>query len=169
MGLDGGRSIGMPKSSSERSSKSEFPDSEFVFGGGLNLTVVLTWEREAERGMGIWGEMVIWGVERGIGGSREGDLGGDGDLGGGDCDVEGHGEGDLGSKDLCLFSQARRAVGESGGGIGIAGEPTRCGEGDLGGGDLCLFCQARRILGESGGGIGTAGEPTRCSVSMFFS
>ena len=33
MGLDGGRSIGMPKSSSERSSKSEFSDSEFVFGG----------------------------------------------------------------------------------------------------------------------------------------
>ena len=74
MGLDGGQSIGMPKSSSERSSKSEFSDSEFVLGG-LNLMVVLTWEREAERGMGsggdsnlgvergIWGEMGIWVVE----------------------------------------------------------------------------------------------------------
>ena len=58
MGLDGGRSIGMPKSSSERSSKSEFSDSEFVLGG-LNLMVVLTWEMGVERGMGIWGEMVI--------------------------------------------------------------------------------------------------------------
>ena len=60
--------------------------------------MVLTWEREAERGTGIWGETVIWG-------GGEGDLGGDGDLGGGDCDVEGHGEGDLGGGDLCLFSQ----------------------------------------------------------------
>ena len=76
MGLDGGQSIGMPKSSSERSSKSEFSDSEFVFGAGLNLTVVLTWEMGTERGTGIWGEMVIWGVERGIcGGGGEGDLG----------------------------------------------------------------------------------------------
>ena len=54
MGLDGGRSIGMPKSSSERYSKSEFSDSEFVFGG-LNLMVVLTWEMGVERGTGIWG------------------------------------------------------------------------------------------------------------------
>ena len=54
MGLDGGQSIGMPKSSSERSSKLEFLGSEFVFGGGgLNLTVVLTWEMGVERGMGI--------------------------------------------------------------------------------------------------------------------
>ena len=97
---------------------------------------------------GIWGEMGIWVVE---------------------TDVEGHGEGDLGGGDLCLFSQARRVVGESGGGIGIAGEPAHCGEGDLGGGNLCLFCQARRVLGESGGGIGIAGEPARCSVYVFFS
>ena len=62
-----------------------------------------------------------------------GGEGGDGDLGGGDCDVEGHGEGDLGGgRDLCLFHQERRVLGESGGGIGIAGEPRHCGEGDLG-------------------------------------
>ena len=61
----------MPKSSSERSSNSEFSDSEFVFGGGLNLMVVLTWEMGVERGMGIWGEMVIWGVERGVWGVVE--------------------------------------------------------------------------------------------------
>ena len=56
-----------------------------------------------------------------LGGGGEGDLGGDGDLVGGDCDVEGHGEGDLGGGDLCLFCQARRVLGESGWGIGIAG------------------------------------------------
>ena len=55
MDLDGARSLGMPKSSSERSSKSEFSDSEFVFCGGLKLMVVLTWEMGVERGMGIGG------------------------------------------------------------------------------------------------------------------
>ena len=90
-------------------------------------------------------------------------------MGGGDCDVEGRGEGNLGGGDVCLFCQAMRVLGESGGGIGIAGEPRCCGEGDLGGGDVCLFCQARRVLGESGGGIGIAGEPACCTVSMFFS
>ena len=70
----------MPKSSSERSSKSEFSDSEFVFGGGLNLMVVLTWEMGVERGMGILGGDSNLGVERGSGGGGEGDLGGDGDL-----------------------------------------------------------------------------------------
>ena len=59
-------------------------------------------------------------------------------------------------------------LGESGWGIGIAGEPGHCGEGDLGGGDLCLFRQARRVLGESGGGIGITGEPAHCSVSRVF-
>ena len=73
-------------------------------------------------------------------------------------------DGDVGGGDLCLFHQARRVLGESGQGIGIAGEPRHCGEGDLGGGDLCLFC-----LGESGGGIGITGEPACCSVSVFFS
>ena len=88
---------------------------------------------------------------------------------GGDCDVEGRGEGDLGDGDLCLFCQARRALGESGWGIGIAGEHGCCGEGNLGGGDLCLFRKARTVLGESGGGIGITGEAAHCSVSVFFS
>ena len=69
---------------------------------------------------------MIWGVERGIWGWGRGRSGGDGDLGGGDCDVEGCEEEDLGGGDLCLFCQARRVLGESGGGIGIAGEPARC-------------------------------------------
>ena len=60
-------------------------------------------------------------------------------------------------------------MGESGGGIGIAGEPTHCGEGDLGGGDLCLFRQARGVVGESGGGIGIAGEPACYNVCPCFS
>ena len=113
MGLDGGRSIGMPKSSSERSSKSEFSDSEFVFGK-------VKFNDGTDMGDG--------GGERDgdLRGGGEGGLGGDGDLGGGDCDVEGSGEGDLGGGDLCLFCQARRVVGESGGGIGIAGEPAHC-------------------------------------------
>ena len=83
MGLDRGRSIGMPKSSSERSSKSEFSDSEFVFGGvkfnggidkgdaggerdgdlggGSNVRVERGVWGVVERG--IWGEMGIWFVE----------------------------------------------------------------------------------------------------------
>ena len=51
--------------------------------------VVLTWEMGVEGGMGIWGETVIWGVERGSGGGGKGEMGGDGDLVGGHCDVEG--------------------------------------------------------------------------------
>ena len=66
------------------------------------------------------------GGEGGVGSGGEGDLGVDWDLVGGDCDVEGCGEGDLGGGDVCLFRQARRVVGESGGGIGITGEPARC-------------------------------------------
>ena len=79
--------------------------------------VVLTWEMGVERGTGIWG------VERGRWGWWRGGLGGDGDLGGGDCDVEGCGEGDLGDGDLWLFHQVRRVVEESGGGIGMQGNP----------------------------------------------
>ena len=61
MGLDGGRSIGMPKSSSERSSKSEFSDSEFVFGEGVKFN---------------------GGIDMGEGGGeRDGDLGGDSNMG----------------------------------------------------------------------------------------
>ena len=49
-------------------------------------------------------ETVIWGGREGaLGGGGEGDLGEDGDLVGGDCDVEGHREGNLGGGDLCLF------------------------------------------------------------------
>ena len=52
----------MPKSSSERSSKSEFSDSEFVFGGGVKFN---------------------GGIDMGDGGGeRDGDLVGDGNLGG---------------------------------------------------------------------------------------
>ena len=169
MGLDGGRSIGMPKSSSEGSSKSEFSDSEFLFGGvkfngGIDMGY-RDGERDGDLGgdsnlgggegslgvveSGIWGEMGIWLVETVMWRVVERGMWGGGDL--------------------CLFCQAWRVVGESGGGIGIAGEPRGCGEGDVGGGDLCLFCQARRVVGESGGGIGITGEPARCSVSVFFS
>ena len=68
-----------------------------------------------------------WGGERvgDLGGGGEGEMGGDGDLGGGYCDVEVSGGGVWGW-DLCLFCQARRVMGESGGGIGIAGEPGCC-------------------------------------------
>ena len=57
---------------------------------------------------------------------------------------------------------------ESGGGIGIAGEPTHCGEGDLGVGIFAYFAKQGEFW-ESGGGIGIAGEPAGCSVSVFFS
>ena len=53
----------MPKTSSERSSKSEFLDSEFVFGG-------VKFNGGIDMGDG--------------GGERDGDLGGDGNLGGGE-------------------------------------------------------------------------------------
>ena len=154
----------MPKSSSERSSKSEFSDSEFVFGGVKFNGGIDKGDAGGERDGDLGGHGNVGGGE----GGGEGDMGGDGDLVCGDCDVEGRGDGDLGGGDLCLFCQARRVPGESGGGIGIAGELGGCGEGDLGGGDLCLFRQARTVLGESGGGTGIAGETARCTVSVFF-
>ena len=72
MGLDGGRSIGMPKSSSERSSKLKFSDSEFVLGGfKFNCGIDIGGgggERYGDLGgdgnLGV--ERGIWGVERGI-------------------------------------------------------------------------------------------------------
>ena len=85
MGLDGGRSIGMPKSSSERSSKSEFSDSEFVFGGVKFNGGIDMGEVGGERN----GDL---GKEGDLRGGGEGKMGGDGDLGGGDCDVEVCGE-----------------------------------------------------------------------------
>ena len=75
--------------------------------------------------------------DAGLGGG-DGDLGGgdtalvDGDaaIGSGDGDLEGGdgvvGDGDVGGGDFCLFFQRRRASLESGGGIGITGEPARC-------------------------------------------
>ena len=116
----------MPKSSSERSSKLEFSDSEFVFGGGLNLMVVLTLGMGVERGIGICGEMVIWGMERVVWGVVQRGIWGEMGIWLVETDVEGCGEGDLEGGDLCLFCQARRVVGESGGGIGITGEPAHC-------------------------------------------
>ena len=62
-------------------------------------------------GMVMWG-MVMWG------GGDTAMGGGDAALGGGDADVD--------SWDFCLFFQRRRVGGESGGGIGITGEPARC-------------------------------------------
>ena len=116
MGLDGGRSIEMPKSSSE-SLKLEFSDSEFVFGGGVKFKGGIdmgSGHRERDRDLGvetgIWGvETGIWRVEMGISG------GGDGDLGGGEGDLEG--------EDLCLFHQARRVLGESGWELVLQGNP----------------------------------------------
>ena len=78
--------------------------------------------------------------------------GGEGDLVGGDCDVESRGERVLGGGDLCLFHQARRVLGESGQGIGIAGEPGCCGEGNLGVGIFAYFTKQgefwERVEGE---------------------
>ena len=118
----------MPKSSSERSSKSEFLDSEFVFWGGVKFNSGIDMgEGGRERDMDLGGDGDL-GVERGILGVVEREIWGEmgiwvvetvmwrvverGIWGGGG--------------DLCLFCQARRVVGESGGGIGIAGEPTHC-------------------------------------------
>ena len=116
----------MSKSSSERSSKLEFSDSEFVFGGVKFNGGIDMGDGGGERDRDLGGDSNLGHGEGGLGGGGEGDLGGDGDLVGGDCDVEGCGEGDLGGGDLCLFHQAWRVVGESGGGIGITGEPAHC-------------------------------------------
>ena len=67
----------MPKSSSERYSKSEFSDSEFVFGG-------VKFNSGIDMGDG--------------GGERDGDLGsgGEGDLGVVETGIWGGGEGEMG-------------------------------------------------------------------------
>ena len=91
----------MPKSSSERSSKSEFSDSEFVFGG-VKFNGGIDMGDGVERGMGIWGEMVIWGWREG---SSRWWRGGSGDLVGGDCDVEGCGEVDVGVGIFAYFAK----------------------------------------------------------------
>ena len=73
MGLDGGRSIGMPKSSSESSSKfskSEFSDSEFAFGrvkskGGMDMG---DGGRDIDGDVGV--EIQLWGWRCGSRGWR---------------------------------------------------------------------------------------------------
>ena len=86
-------------SSSERSSKSEFSDSEFVFGGvkfngGIDME-----DGGGERDGDLGGGEEGWGVvERGIWGDS-------GDLVGGDCDVEGCGEGDVGVGIFAYFAK----------------------------------------------------------------
>ena len=106
MGLDGGQSIGMSKSSSERSSKLEFSDSEFVFGGvkfngGIDMG---DGGRERDRDLG-GGEGDLRGGGEGDLGGGEGDLGRDRDVGGGDCDVEGCGEGICGVGIFAYFAK----------------------------------------------------------------
>ena len=73
MGLDGGHSIGMPKSSSESSWKSEFSKSEFVAlgGGGIKSKSGIDMVDGGREGL----ERGIWGWERGILGWREGNKG----------------------------------------------------------------------------------------------
>ena len=105
MGLDGGRSIGMPKSSSERSSKSEFSDSEFVFGGVKFNGGIDKGDAGGERDGDLGGGGNVGDGEGGLGGGGEGDLGGDGDLVCGDCDVEGRGDGDLGVGIFAYFAK----------------------------------------------------------------
>ena len=90
---------------------------------------------------------------------ERGRWGGDGDLDGGYCDVEGSGEGDLGGGDLCLFCQARRVMGESGGGIGIAGEPAHCGEGDVGVGMFAYFAKQGELWERVEGELVFQGNP----------
>ena len=63
----------------------------------------------------------------GIWGAREGEMGGDGDVGGGDCDVEGSGDWDLGVVETGIWGVEM--------GIWEAGEGDLGGDGDVGGGD----------------------------------
>ena len=132
MGLDGGRSIGMPKSSSERSSKSEFSDSEFAFGGGVKFN---------------------GGIDMGDGGGeRDGDLGGDSNLGverGLSGVVE---RGIWGEMGIWLVETVMWRVVE---------------RGIWGWGSLPIS-PSKESAG-SGQGIGIAREPAHCSVSVFFS
>ena len=73
--------------------------------------------------------------------------------------MEGTGEGDLGGGDLCLFCQASRVVGESGGGIGIAGEPARCGEGDVRVGMFAYFTKQGELWERVEGELVLQGNP----------
>ena len=84
-----------------------------------------------ERGTGIWGETVIWGGEGDVRGGGEGDLGEVG-IWVVETVMWRVVERGSGGGDVFLFRQARTVLGESGRGIGIAGEPGCCGEGDVG-------------------------------------
>ena len=151
----------MPKSSSERSSKLEFSDSEFVFGGVKFNGDIDMGEGGGERDGDLGGDDDL--------GGGEGDLGEDGDLHGGDCDVEGHGEGDLGGWGSLPIFPSKESCGREWRGNWYCRGTCMLWRGGSGGWGSFLFCQARRVLGESRGGIGIAGEPTCCSVSVFFS
>ena len=159
----------MPKSSSERSSKSEFSDSEFVFGGVKFNGGIDMGDGGGERDGDLGGDGNLGGGEGGLGGGGEGVLEGDGDLVGGDCDVEGCGEGDVGVGIFAYFAKHGELWERVEGELVLQGNLELVERGILGGGDLCLFRQARRVVGESGGGIGITGEPAHCSVSVFFS
>ena len=87
------------------------------FSGGIDMG-----DGGGERDGDLGGDSNLRGGEGALGWWRGG-SGGDGNLVGGDCDVEGHGEGDLGGGDLCLFQKARTVLGESGGELVLQGKP----------------------------------------------
>ena len=168
MDLDGGRSIGMPKSSSERSSKSEFSDSEYVFGtvkfnGGIDMG-----DGGGERDGDLGGDGNVGAREGGVRGGGEGDLGGDGNLVGGDCDVEGCEEGDVGVGIFAYFAKHGELWERVEGELVLQGNPKVVERGIWGVGIFAYFAKQGELW-ESGGGIGITGEPARCSVSVFFS
>ena len=72
----------MPKSSSERSSKSEFSDSEFVFGGVKFNSGIDMGDGDRERDRDLGGDGDLGGREGDLWGWWRGGSGGDGDLGG---------------------------------------------------------------------------------------
>ena len=71
-------------------------------------------------------ETVIWGVERGLWGVVERGIWGEMGIWLVETVMWRVMERGMGGGDLCLFRQARRVLGESGQGIGIAGEPAHC-------------------------------------------
>ena len=84
---------------------------------GIWLVETVMW-RVVERGMWGWGSLPILPSIESCGGEWRGNwyCRGTWRLW----------SGGSGGGDLCLFCQARRVVGESGGGIGITGEPAHC-------------------------------------------
>ena len=167
MGLDGGRSIGMPKSLSERSSKSEFSDSEFVFGGVKFNSGIDMGDGGGER-YGDLGRDSNLGMERGSGGWWRGDVGGDGDLVGGDCDVEGCGEGDVGGGIFAYFPKRGELWERVEGELVLQGNPEVVERGIWGWGSL-PFSRGKESCGREWRGNWYYREPAHCSVSVFFS